>query len=442
MFKMIGRVESHLRSGGMLMIAVILSGIAVSPTLAQWHRRLPEISVWVEKGVGAAKTVNKASESREQRDEREREQKRNTAQREQEAIRQKYEAKAKAAREAKIAEGQKYLNAGLQSLKHNDHVTALTLFRRALTFFVEAEDRENAMLASFQVGYSLALNGHFEESVSVLQPVLAYYNERNEPAKTSLVAWFIGLVYRDLKQNDKALEYLQIARETAYLNPENKEHLSNVLYHMALTHKDQGNTPVAIKLLTTTLEITVETKNMKLGCDVFSILADLYLQQGNLIAAEQLLLSLLELTKESDPRQHTVTLIRLGQIGLQQRDYNKATVRFNQALQMSEEQSDVLNKANAHHQLGIVYLEKGKRDQAKSHLDEALAIYLQLNNEEGINRVKASLEKVASLPETVARTTDPTTVTPPTNKPSRGKSVRPTIRRRLPRLKPTVVGLR
>ena len=342
-------------------------------------------------------------------------------------------------RENRIGEASELMRAAEASYQLDDHVVAQRLYLQALEIYQRVGDNEGMATARRKIGEIRVIDQDYTGAIAILEGALTHYRTRRDRENLGVTNHLLGLAHLKLKQLDKSFDYLQSALESAYLNPNNKEQLSLVLYSLGVLQHEKGQRQQAIETLTRSLRVISEYNGIKPAIEVLGTLAGYYEEERNFEKATICLNSLLEVTRENDVPRYVLTLIRLAKLNFETRDLNEATVRLNEALRVSTQRRDTPATALIHQLLGQLYIAKGNRLLARQHLESALALFRELNDSDGEAAVLERMKVAEKMPVTESQSIAVAANPPVTvgNAPSR-----PGARPSRGRLKPTPMTTR
>ena len=342
-------------------------------------------------------------------------------------------------RENRIGEASDLMRAAEASYRHDDHVVAQRLYHQALEIYQRVGDNEGVATARRKIGEIRIVEKNYTGAVAILEGALAHYRTRRDRENLGITNHLLGLAYLKLKQLDRSFDHLQSALESAYLNPNNKEQLSLALYSLGVLQHEKSQRREAIETLTRSLRVISEFNGIKPAIEVLGTLAEYYQEDRNFEKATTCLNSLLEISRENDAPVYVLTLIRLARLSFETKDYNEATVRLNEALRVSAQRRDTAVTAKIHHLLGQLYIAKGSRGLAKQHLENALALFRDLNDSASESAALESMKIVERMPvaesQSIAKADNPLVT-------ERKVPSRPGTRSSRGRLKPTPMTIR
>jgi tetratricopeptide (TPR) repeat protein len=159
-----------------------------------------------------------------------------------------------------------------------------------------------------------------------------------------------------------------------------------------------GRIADAMPLLTQALEQTLATETVGLQAFCSLSLGEAHLLAGRLEEAQALAEQALALTREHHERGHQAYALRLlGDIAAHRAplDVDQAATHYRQALALAEELGMRPLQAHCYHGLGTLYATLGQREQARTALTTAIAMYRAMEMTFWLPQAEATLAQVA-----------------------------------------------
>lgn len=259
--------------------------------------------------------------------------------------------------------------------RRSKYTRAITFYKNSLNAQEELENLSGQASALNNIGNALRQVGNFDEAIKYFVRALEINEKENDISRVILNLNNIAWVYIDQQNNTEAEKYLNkmVALESQ-MNMRNKVNLYNWLGAVASAKKEYEQANAHFDL--------AEDYADSLGIDKYTILhnrADLYLNQGKLNEALNLANEILRSKKATSSAESILfTLDLIADIHLQAKNYDKAILSAQEALEISSEIKardkqmeifKVLARANAG--LGN-YQVAWKYDQAHDQLKDSL----------------------------------------------------------------------
>ncbi len=251
--------------------------------------------------------------------------------------------------------------------------------------------RANALLALATVEYR---RGNFDNALTHAHRGLAIAEEENIPNCKAKTWNIIGLVYADLGNYDKALEFYNKAYETHSALGDSAE-MASVTGNIGIIYRKLGNYTMALEFYNKALKTHSELGDCSRIALVTGNIGSVYQNLGSYdIALEYFNKALASHTELGE----TVSRARVtGNIGIVYYSigtYGKALEYFNDALEMHVELGELTHAARVTGNVGNVYSSLGNYDKALEYYNKALASHKELGDIARVANVSGNIGNV------------------------------------------------
>ncbi len=390
----LSRRDSLSKSFAVITLALTFVGTVSDTTFAQTKWGI------IRDVIRIGTDINREVNANKQKNERQRLQDEDRNRRNAEQARLQEEQRLRQEKYNFAQEGARLTAAAMESFRLGDFETAERLLMRAESSYDRAGEAQRVNETRIYIGEMRFRRNNFSGALEMARSVLSSGQNGNDSGTNCRALLVMGLSQLGLKQNIQATETLRRALELAYMNTNNRGQIATALYGLGVALRNTGERAESINNLTRALTIAAEINDRKLGADILSTLTDYYVEVKNYPQAFSTLSNLMNLTSQFDQPRYIRTIIRYGNLKMQQRDYNEALTRFQEALRLSRQSMDIGAQALAHHQLGQLYLAKQNRREALNHLEQSLALYRDSQNTDAESQVLASITEAGKLPVT------------------------------------------
>ena len=332
--------------------------------------------------------------------------------------------------DAREAEGDRFLQQGLQQFQTSQFPAALNSWQQALQIYRTIKNRQGEALALGILGAFYGSVGNHAKVIEYSQQYLVIAREIKDRQSEGVALGNLGVAYRNLGDYAKAIEYSQqylaIAREIKDRQGEWNAlgNLGGAYFHLgnyaksieysqqgafiayAIKDRDiEGRTPgnlgatyrsvgdyAKVIEYSQSLAIAREIKDRDVESRALGKLGAAYLNLGDYAKAIEYLQQSLAIARELKDRDEEGTA--LGNLGITYRllgNYAKAIDYSQQRLAIARELKDPQGEGAALSNLGIVYEFLGNYAKAIEYAQQSLAIAREINNREGEGSTLASL---------------------------------------------------
>ncbi|MFH1319876.1 MAG: tetratricopeptide repeat protein [Bacteroidota bacterium] len=241
-----------------------------------------------------------------------------------------------------------YNNIGIIYEYRGDYPAAIENYLISLKFHSEIGDKKGIANAYSNIGIVYEFQGDYTAALKNYFECLKIYKELGYKNGIALSYNNIAMIYKEQGDHSNALknhfESLKIKKEIG-----DKQGIAYSYNNIGLIYKNQYNYPAAIENYLKSLNILKELGN-KVGIAAsYNNLGNVYRYQGNL-------------SKEQ------------GDTAQANRDYSAALKNHFESLKIKEETGDNQGNASSYNNIGIIYYEQGKYDEAVNFITKGLSI--------------------------------------------------------------------
>jgi len=238
-----------------------------------------------------------------------------------------------------------------------------------------------------ELGAFVEGNARHEEAVRIAESI-------NQPSSLGQPRFSAGLLYLRKGDLDKAIAALEHGLELCRV-----WHIGgwfgNFASHLGYAYALSGRVAEAVPLLEQGVGSNVSTAGMHLLWRIY--LSEAYLLAGRRDEASQLARRALELARQHNERANQAWVLRLlGEIAMQSDppECEPAEAHYHQTLALAEELGMRPLQAHCHLGLGTLYATTGRREQARTALAAAIALYRTMEMTFWLPQAEATLAVV------------------------------------------------
>jgi class 3 adenylate cyclase/tetratricopeptide (TPR) repeat protein len=295
------------------------------------------------------------------------------------------------------------LHLGRAYQAQGDYRRAIDCYRQTVAFLDGARRRERfgevllpAVRSCAHLAVCHAELGTFAEGRALGEEGCRIAEAVNHPASLMLASWGIGLLY--LRQGDlpRALPLLERAMGLCQ-DADLPLWLRWMAAALGAAYTLGGRVADAVPLLTQALEQTTATERRDTQALCHLALGEAQAQAGHLEAAHALAEPALALAHQHQERGHLAYALRLlGEIAARRKppESDQAEAHYRQALALAEELGMRPLQAHCHRGLGTLYAAIGQREQARTALSTAIALYRDMDMTFWLPQAEAALGQV------------------------------------------------
>ena len=225
---------------------------------------------------------------------------------------------------------------GEQNLLFLDKQNALEYFEQAKKDFLQGLDWVNYGFAVYKIAETKVELGQFPEALRLLRDAFPIFLVFNETKLMILAANQYALVYSEIGQNDKALEYWLKAVDWAE-KIASKPDLGYLYNNIAYIYKENKSYDAALNYYHRAFEINLKENDVSAISLNLGQMAMIFLAQGKEDSAESYLKNSLQYANQSGlPNYQTTAYSRFGEYFIQTMQYNKALSYYQNALTIAQ----------------------------------------------------------------------------------------------------------
>ncbi len=209
--------------------------------------------------------------------------------------------------------------------------------------------------------------------------------EQHPKEDTVRVNLLNDIAYSSLRiDHEKSLNYAENALKLG-VKLNFKKGIANALNNIGVTHKNQGNYPIALESYQKSLEIVEELGDKKGIVTRLNNIGGIFKHQGNYPLALEYFHKSLKISEENNYKQGIVNcLIIIGNVHSAQGNYPLTLECFQKSLDTSKEIGDKLGIAFSLNNIGIIHERQGNYPQALDYYRRSLKIKEKLEYKSGI----------------------------------------------------------
>ncbi|MEG3901515.1 CHAT domain-containing tetratricopeptide repeat protein [Microcoleus sp. B4-C5] len=285
--------------------------------------------------------------------------------------------------EVSEAEGDRLVEQGIQQLETSQFPAALNSFQQALQIYRAIKNRYGESAALGNLGVAYRFLGNNAKAIEYMEQNLAISRELKDRLGEANALGNLGLAYHSLNNSAKAIEYSQqwlaIARDL-----KDRQREGNALRILGTSYHYLGDYAKAIEYLQQWLAIAREIKHRYGEGRALGNLGAAYLSLGNYAKAIEYSQQTLAIARSIKDRYGEGSA--LGNLGVAYRflgNYAKAIEYSQQWLAIARDLKDRLGEGAALRNLGIAYSSLGNYPQAIEYTQQHLAIARSIKDRQG-----------------------------------------------------------
>lgn len=266
-----------------------------------------------------------------------------------------------------------------------------------LDFDLLADTDEKAELY-FLMGRCYLLVGTLDLSIQLLYRALDYFEDNNKPLGTYLCYSNLGVLYREERKFQRALEKFNKAYDLS-LDLEDFKFVIQSLINMTTVYTSIGNVEKAKEIINKALEYKDKIENTKLLGDLYNNYALIYMEEKAYETSLECLMTAYDVYKRlyGDTAHPSITLVlvNIGENYLLLKEYHKSEKYLLKTLKYATQSQMLYLEIESHLHLSKLYEEIGNFKLALEHYKK----YNLLNDKElgeqtqqEINNLKGRLE--------------------------------------------------
>jgi len=235
-----------------------------------------------------------------------------------------------------------------------------------------------------------------KQSLEYAEKGLQLAQKVKDTASVSYFFTFIGVLYKNMGNYEKALEYYQKAIP---INTQIKNEQGNagIYNNIAFVYRLQGKYKSSLEYYLKSLRFFENAKSQKQVSNVLNNIGSLYSDQKNYERAlDYFNQSLVIAQKLPDTLGIAFAYNNMGEVYQKQGKWKEAKFNFTQSLVWKKKKNHLRSIASGYANLGLVFQEEYKLDSAKYFLEEASKIYKQIDDTNGFIETLLRLGEVAT----------------------------------------------
>jgi len=253
-----------------------------------------------------------------------------------------------------------------QSIDHLSH---------ALAEFEASGDRNNAAYARNRIGQGLLQWGQRETAAAFAKEALSHYVATDNPSGMAWSRMLLGQIEQHDANYEEAKKHFREGLE-GYLAVGHRDGVSWAMNMMAKVAKFRGDFLAAEQMLLEALLIEEEISNYAAQAWTQVALGEVEFLLGRLDKADKYLLCAWEMyTQMGDKAGETATLRWMGNLALARDEGDKAEGFFLDSEKVASSVEDDLGRAWHHYHLALVAHKRGRFQEARGSLEEAIATF-------------------------------------------------------------------
>lgn len=283
---------------------------------------------------------------------------------------------------------------GVYFMEKSKYYDALHYFKLNLNLIENLNTSSFMASGAHNIGVMTYHLGDKYQAKSYFLKALKYSEETNNRLNKCKIMADLAMLEHNEKNTNEALSLLTEALEIARLSL-NTNQVSRILYNLALVNISIGEFEKALNYALECRSIGISMDNLRTHSFVNNIIAQIYTKMGKYSLAEELIQENLSHQKGIDDLEGVAN--SYGLLGI----LYKTQTKYPEASENFEEEFKILNSLGSKLSEGIALfnwatcdLELHNIGEAKTKLNEALAVFTKCNYESGIKNVN---QLIASL---------------------------------------------
>ncbi len=285
---------------------------------------------------------------------------------------------------------------GVYFMEKSKYYDALHYFKLNLNLIESLNTSDLMASGAHNIGVMTYHLGDKYQAKSYYLKALKYSEETGNRINKCKVMSDLAMLEYNEKNISESLSLLLEALEIARLSL-NTNQVSRILYNLALIHISKNENEKALNYALECRDIGVLMNNLRTQSFVNNIIAQIYIKSGKYLLAYDLI-------KENISHQNSIDDLEgvansYGLLGI----LNKEQKKYSDAAQNFADEFKILNSLGSKHSEGIALfnwatcdLELKRIAEAKTKLNEALAVFTKCNYESGIKKVNDLIATLVS----------------------------------------------
>ncbi len=265
-----------------------------------------------------------------------------------------------------------YLLEHAYSLRVSNLAESLELAEKALNLSKDSNNK--GLIAKSLSSLSLfhMIKGEYDKTLLQANNAITYFEELGDELGIANAKYNIAGVYYKTDNFHLGLVYLLDCLQI-FKKFDDQHNLARTLKSMGTIYDFFGDTNNSISTYESAIEAAQKAKDLNLESNVFNPLSGLYLKQGNIEKAQDLINRAIEMKNQTgDIRGLAFSIYGRGKIKAFLKDYEQAENDYREAIEIHEKMGERLGVGMAFYKLAILRFAKGKTEDAKELLYKTL----------------------------------------------------------------------
>jgi len=279
--------------------------------------------------------------------------------------------------------------------KQRDYSAAKSLYKDCISIYSDLQNHEQVANIHLCLGFNAFERCQYEQAQQQYHKAL---NEAESFGLLQLIARTNGLlaILAAVKGLfGEADEYHQKCLET-YESLQDEVGLAQTYHNMAMLQVDIGEWAQAGASFQRSLEYAQKICDLELIGLIHLNRTELALKMSDYAVAEACCKQAAKTFAKIGSQTRLAEAYKFyGRIYRRKKDWDKSETFFKRSIQVSTECEKFLSAAEAQHEYGLMLIEKGDKEAAKSQLNNALDTFSQLSASNDVKKVKEDLDKLS-----------------------------------------------
>lgn len=265
----------------------------------------------------------------------------------------------------------RYQNIGFAYMSLRDFDNALAYLYKSEEILQRTQQWVNLVFNYNKIATIYNLQSEYGRAMEFYQKALSICDEHDLPSPRNRILGSLGILYRNMGQNDSALKYLLLSREGFREHPDDMI-LITILVNLGLLYTDLEQYRESIDYYREALEITLRLNQENRLFTIYNNMANNYTYLKDYEAAAEYFGRAGEfLTEGEDDLERGILLVNLGNVAVGKGDLIRGRQLVEQGMILLEgERNSQREIARGHKALGNLCVLEGNYKQAVEHLDK------------------------------------------------------------------------
>ncbi|HBX52895.1 MAG: hypothetical protein A2275_10170 [Bacteroidetes bacterium RIFOXYA12_FULL_35_11] len=265
--------------------------------------------------------------------------------------------------------GNCYNSLGMIYKKIGKFSNAIVSHNKALTIFIETDDKKNICKTYNYIGTAFSEEGNYPLALENYNKALDLFIELKDDAGTAKCYNVMGMAYKDQGDYTKAIDlYMQALKIRDKLG--DTKGIISCYTNIGLVHSIQENPDKALDYFQQALDLSIKANEKKGVLGSYNNIGNIYMNKGE------------KCLRQKD------TLKAIA-------NQNKAIENFEKTIALLEETKDKKNLASCYNNLGQIYISQKNSIKALFYLEKAYKIFEEVDAKEEISIVCANLSTIS-----------------------------------------------